>query len=86
MEIKIGKYTMTSDPLNFIITETKKLRINKDGSKLTGKGSKFFLRIPDALNYLVEQKLRLSEAKTILELKKDFYKAQEWVQEQFKEI
>ena len=86
MNIKIGKYTITSDSLNFIITETDKLRERKDGSKIEGRGSKFFVKISDALNHIVDQRIKESDAVTIRDLQKDFYRNQEWVKDQFKEI
>ena len=84
MNITIDKFSITSDSHNLIVTETDKLREKEDGViSNSGIGSRFFGNIPDALNYILEQKLKSSEATTLKGFYADYVEFKEWIKDQF---
>ncbi len=85
MDIKIGKWSLISDASNYIITQTSLRNYKKDGTlKSTASGSKFFSTIPNAVDYIVHQKINESEVEDLHSLLQEIKEIREWVEDQFK--
>ena len=71
MNIKIGKYKLSSDENQYIVTEIK---ISKDGKKAGNEyeaNDTYHPTLVSALNNLIQRRLKKSDATTLIELKND---------------
>ena len=93
MEIKIGTFTLTSDPLNFIITKTRKLEQARATHRKDPRSKKelihcnashYFGSLANAFAYMMEQGLRDSTATSLVELTKEQKQLINFYKDQFK--
>lgn len=73
MEIQIGKshYFIRSDPLNLILCEKRKRTSGKEIGEYYFDEIGYYSTIENLYTGLLKKKIRLSDATTLLELKKD---------------
>ena len=88
MRIEMENYTITAEPLNFILTPTKDLKPLLKGkpgrTAIRAYNSKYFSNIPDLLICLSQQLTKDSDQiQPILDFQKELLKKQEWVVTQF---
>lgn len=87
MNIKIGKYRLSSDSMNFIISEIK---VFGEDSKKTGEEYDseytYYASLEQAFNGLFDKRLRESDANTLEELVNDVKAVRNELKEIFKKV
>jgi hypothetical protein len=72
MEIKIGKFIITSDDRQYVLSEEKISKSGKSEGNTYTDDIGYYCKLVDVLNALLELKLRRSDATTLGEFKNDY--------------
>lgn len=83
MEIKIGKYTITSDPLCIILNETKTIKNGKRKGEKYLSPIGYYIGVEGCLDALLELKIRESQATSIKELLDEVKETGKFIREEF---
>lgn len=78
MNIKVGNFTLRSDPYNLWITETIK---SKDGKEYEAKVAGYSPTFQGLLNSFIKKEIRKSDAKSFDELYADIEKLEKRLEE-----
>lgn len=78
MNIKVGNFTLRSDPYNLWITETKK---SKDGKEYEAKVAGYSPTFQGLLTSFIKKEIRKSDAKSFDELYADIEKLEKRLEE-----
>lgn len=78
MNIKVGSFTLRSDPYNLWITETVK---SKDGKEYEAKVAGYSTTFQSLLNSFIKKEIRKSDAKSFKELYADIEKLEKRLKE-----
>ena len=83
MNIKIGKYKLSSNSMNYIISEEIQ---NQKTGEMYDTNHSYHMTILAAINNVLERRLRESDATTLVELKTELTAHRNELGEIFKEV
>lgn len=85
MEIEIGKYVITSDPLCIILNEKKKVKSGENEGKEYISPVGYYHTVEDCMEGLLQHKIRESQATSIRELVDEIKGISKFIKKQFKD-
>jgi hypothetical protein len=85
MEIEIGKYVITSDPLCIVLNEKKKVKSGENKGKEYISPVGYYHTVENCMDALIELKIRESQATSLKELVDEVRKISKFIRKQFKE-
>jgi len=72
MEIRIGKFIITSDDRQYVLSEEKVSKSGKTAGQTYTNDIGYYCKLVDVLNALLELKLRRSDTTTLESFKNDY--------------
>jgi hypothetical protein len=81
INLKIDKYHITNDTLQYIISEKTTIKEGKHAGEIAMVNKRYFPSLAGAFIALFEKRLKESNAATLTEFKKDHDAALEWIKD-----
>lgn len=79
MKVKIGKYLLTNDSRQYLLSEVKIAADGKNAGNEVISNTTYYPTIAGVLNALLELKIKSSDATTLSELKESHAEAVAWI-------
>ena len=86
MDIKLGKYRLSTDACQYIISEPKARVVGKNIGLMDDTNQSYHATIEQAFNNVLKRRLLKSDATTLIELRNELRQHRAELQAMFKEI
>lgn len=83
MDITLGKYNLSNDDRQFIVSEIKIIQDGKNAGAEIKANQTYHSTLSSAISAVLDRRIKRSEATTLIGLKSDYEAAKKWIQDQF---